>query len=102
VSKKVAKRRPKAIAYNNCLRITGSGIDEPWYDVMSAVARESPIDNPDTIFDGSVTGVGREQDRTSRYPETQKALRNRHQRTSENRIESPYSAYESEDVRVDV
>jgi hypothetical protein len=29
------------------------------------------------IFDGRVTGVGREQDGTNRYPEAQKVLRNR-------------------------
>jgi hypothetical protein len=36
------------------------------------------IEKPSADFDGSVTGVGREQDRTSKYPEARKALRNRY------------------------
>jgi hypothetical protein len=46
--------------------------------VLPEVARRSLIYVPGAIFDGSVTGVGREQDRTSRYPEARKALRNRY------------------------
>jgi hypothetical protein len=57
------------------------------------------IDIPGAIFDGSVTAVGREQDRTNRHLEAQNVHRNRPCRTSENRIEPPNSAYESEGRR---
>jgi hypothetical protein len=50
--------------------------DEPWYVVLPGVARTSLIDIPGAVLDGSVTGVGREQDRTNRYLKTQKTLRN--------------------------
>jgi hypothetical protein len=44
---------------------------------MPEVELEFLIDIQGAFFDGSVTGVGREQDRTSPYPEARKALENR-------------------------
>jgi hypothetical protein len=46
-----------------------------------------------------LTGVGREQDRTTSYPVARKPLRNRVWHASGNRIEPPDSAYESEGRR---
>src|SRR5918993_1232022 len=73
--------------------------DKLWYAATPEVERKFLIHIPGAVFDGSVTGVGREQDRIDRYPEAPKALRNRPLRTSKNRIEPSYSAYESEGRR---
>ena len=54
------------------------GAEAPRYGIQPRVARKSPIDTSGTLFDGSVTGVGREQDRTNRDPEAQKTLINRY------------------------
>jgi hypothetical protein len=50
--------------------------DEPWHGDLPWVACESSIDMPGAVSDGSVTGVGREQDGTSRYLKAREALRN--------------------------
>jgi len=63
------------------------------------IVRKSLVDVTGVILDGSVTGVGREHERTNRYPEARKTLRNRPQRASKNRIEPHNSVYESEGRR---
>ncbi len=63
--RKVVEPERLLTAYKLADKVCREDKDEPWSGAFREVARRSPTDVQGSIFDGSVTGVGREQERTN-------------------------------------